>query len=59
MMDYAQLALQKHKELRGKLALALKDDLDSREKLSTYYTPGVAAVSTYVAEHPDEAREYT
>jgi len=58
-MDYAKLALQRHKELRGKIALKLKDTLDTREKLSTYYTPGVGAVSSYVAEHPDEAREYT
>lgn len=58
-MDYAKLALEKHKELRGKIALALKDTLDSREKLSTYYTPGVGAVSSYVAEHPAEARDYT
>ncbi|HTH72078.1 MAG TPA: NADP-dependent malic enzyme [Candidatus Pristimantibacillus sp.] len=58
-MDYAKLALEKHKELRGKIALELKDQLDSREKLSTYYTPGVAAVSSYVAEHPDETRDYT
>ncbi len=58
-MDYGKLAMQKHKELRGKIALALKDTLDSKEKLSTYYTPGVAAVSSYVAEHPEEARDYT
>lgn len=58
-MDYAKNALQKHKELRGKIALELKDTLDSREKLSTYYTPGVAAVSSYVAEHPEETRDYT
>lgn len=59
MKDYKKLALEKHKELRGKIELTLKDDLDSRDKLSTYYTPGVGAVSSYVAEHPDEAREYT
>jgi malate dehydrogenase (oxaloacetate-decarboxylating) len=59
MMDYNQKALQKHKELKGKISIALKDDPDSLEKLSTYYTPGVAAVSSYVAEHPDEARDYT
>lgn len=53
------MALEKHKELRGKIALELKDQLDSREKLSTYYTPGVAAVSSYVAKHPEEARDYT
>jgi len=58
-MDYGKLALEKHKELRGKIALALKDQLDSRDKLSIYYTPGVGAVSTYVAEHPEEARDYT
>jgi len=59
LMDYGKLALEKHKELKGKITLQLKDALDSKEKLSTYYTPGVAAVSSYVAEHPDEAREYT
>jgi len=58
-MDYGKLALEKHKELRGKIALSLKDIPDSREKLSTYYSPGVAAVSSYVAEHPEEARDYT
>lgn len=59
MTDFSKLALDKHKELRGKIALQLKDTLDSREQLSTYYTPGVAAVSSFVAEHPEEARDYT
>ncbi|HEV7454859.1 MAG TPA: NADP-dependent malic enzyme [Candidatus Saccharimonadales bacterium] len=58
-MDYSKLALEEHKRLKGKIAIALKDTLDSREKLSTYYTPGVAAVSSYVAGHPNETREYT
>lgn len=58
-MDYKKLALQKHRELGGKIGVALKDQLDTQDKLSTYYTPGVAAVSSYVAEHPDEARDYT
>lgn len=58
-MDYSKLALEKHKELRGKIAVELKDTLDSREKLSTYYTPGVGAVSSHIAEHPEEARDYT
>lgn len=59
MTDYSKLALQKHKELQGKIAISSKDAVDSKDKLSTYYTPGVGAVSTYVAEHPEEAREYT
>lgn len=58
-MDYNEQALKKHKELRGKLSMSLKDQLDSKDKLSIYYTPGVGAVSSYVAKHPEEAREYT
>jgi malate dehydrogenase (oxaloacetate-decarboxylating) len=58
-MDYGKAALDKHKELKGKIALELKDTLDSKEKMSIYYTPGVGAVSDYVAKHPEEARDYT
>jgi malate dehydrogenase (oxaloacetate-decarboxylating) len=58
-MDYGEEALKKHKKLRGKIGIELKDTLDSKEKLSTYYTPGVAAVSSYVAKNPDETRDYT
>jgi malate dehydrogenase (oxaloacetate-decarboxylating) len=58
-MDYAKLSLEKHKQLKGKISMVLNDQLDSKEKLSIYYTPGVGAVSSYVAEHPDEARDYT
>ena len=58
-MNYSEEALKRHKELKGKIAITLKDPLDSPEKLSIYYTPGVAAVSSYVAEHPKEARDYT
>ncbi|MCA9309305.1 NADP-dependent malic enzyme [Candidatus Saccharibacteria bacterium] len=57
--DYKQKALDRHKELRGKLSVTPKDTVEDAEKLSVYYTPGVGAVSTYVAEHPDEAKEYT
>lgn len=58
-MDYGEEALKKHKKLRGKIGIELKDTLDSKEKLSIYYTPGVAAVSNYVADNPGEARDYT
>ncbi len=58
-MDYGKLSLQKHKELRGKISVELKEDLATQEKLSTYYTPGVGTVSSYVAKHPDEVRDYT
>lgn len=58
-MDYSKLALEKHKELRGKIGISLNDTLDSKEKLSTHYTPGVGAVSSYLADHPEEVRDYT
>lgn len=59
MTDYSTLALQKHRELEGKIGLQLKDTLDNKDQLSTYYTPGVAAVSSHLAKHPEETRDYT
>jgi len=58
-MDYSKLALDKHKELKGKITIQPRDVVDTKEKLSTYYSPGVGAVSSYVAEHPKETRDYT
>src|SRR5665213_832711 len=58
-MDYSKKALEQHLKLRGKLAIRNKDTLDSKEKLSIYYTPGVGAVSSYIFEHPTDARNYT
>jgi malate dehydrogenase (oxaloacetate-decarboxylating) len=59
-MDYDSLALEAHKSLGGKLTIALRDTAPlSREKLSTYYTPGVAAVSKRIAEHPEDMPTYT
>jgi malate dehydrogenase (oxaloacetate-decarboxylating) len=59
MMDVNEEALKRHKELRGKIKVELKDPDFSFEKLKLDYTPGVAAVSDYVAKHLDEARDYT
>ena len=59
MDEIKKQALEVHKKLKGKIAVSLKDQLDKPEKLHLYYTPGVGAVSSYVAEHADEAREYT
>ena len=57
--DIGEYSLQKHKELKGKIEVTLKDTLDSQLKLSTFYTPGVGYVSSYIADHESEAREYT
>lgn len=58
-MDINKRALTQHKKFRGKIEIALKDSLDTKDKLSIYYTPGVAAVSSLVAEKPELAGEYT
>lgn len=59
MTNFSDEALAKHKQLRGKISVELKDSLDTREQLSTYYTPGVAAVSKQIADHPESAADYT
>lgn len=57
--DFGKRALATHKRLGGKIGLALKARLKTQDDWSTYYTPGVAAVSTHVAKHPKSARELT
>jgi len=57
--DYAKLALALHKKMKGKLEVVSKGRLSTRDEWSTMYTPGVGAVSSYLAKHPKEAREYT
>lgn len=57
-MDYFQESLRLHKELRGKIALAPKKHIETREDLSLLYTPGVGAVSKDIAEHPERTWDY-
>lgn len=59
-MDYNQLALDLHAKFKGKITTTLRDSstLD-KEKLSAYYTPGVAAVSRAIADDPAKLPVYT
>ena len=52
-------ALALHKKLGGKIFTGLAMPIKTREELSLLYTPGVGAVSSYVAKHPKAARDYT
>ena len=52
-------ALRLHKKHKGKLQVAGFQPLTRVADLNLIYTPGVAAVSSYVAEHKDETRDYT
>lgn len=58
-MDYSKLALKKHQDYKWKLAIYSKVPLKSREELSTYYTPGVAAPCLAIKKDPNQAYNYT
>lgn len=57
--DYAKRALEFHKKHHGKLEVISKGKLKTKDDWSTLYTPGVGAVSSHLAKHPRDAREYT
>lgn len=57
--DVSKKALALHKKLGGKLRIQSAAPIKNRADLSLVYTPGVGAVSTYVAKNKDKAREYT
>jgi len=60
MMDINDLALALHKKFGGKITLTLRDqDELTKQKLSAYYSPGVAQVSRVIAEDPSKLPEYT
>ena len=59
-MDYNKLALELHQKYKGKITTALRDnDEIDRDKLSSYYSPGVGAVSQAIAENPADLPKYT
>lgn len=59
-MNYDKLALDLHRSHGGKITTQLRDksSLD-KDKLSAYYSPGVAAVSKTIADDPSTLGEYT
>jgi malate dehydrogenase (oxaloacetate-decarboxylating) len=57
--DYAKLSLQLHKKIHGKLEVISKRKLNTKDDWSTLYSPGVGAVSRYLAKKPEDARTYT
>lgn len=55
----AQQAIDLHREHQGVLATSTSVTVDSMSDLALVYTPGVGAVSSYIAEHPEEADALT
>lgn len=59
-MNYDEQALKLHEQYKGKITTKLRDDSElTREKLSAYYTPGVAEVSRVIAADPSLLPKYT
>jgi malate dehydrogenase (oxaloacetate-decarboxylating) len=57
--DIAPQALRIHKALRGKISVVPKAKVSNKVDLSVYYTPGVGAVSSFLAKNKEKTREYT
>jgi len=59
-MNYDEQALELHKAYKGKITTAIRDtEPMTKEKLSAYYTPGVAAVSKAIVEDEKLLPTYT
>ena len=57
--DISKKSLALHKKLAGKIRIVSTAPLNTRADLALAYTPGVGAVSSYVAKNPEEAKQYT
>lgn len=58
-MNYAEESLKKHAEWKGKIEITARVPVDSREKLSVAYTPGVAAPCMAIHEDVNKSFELT
>lgn len=57
--DFDSIALNKHKDLKGKIEVNPKAEVKDENDLSIYYTPGVGAVSKELAKNPEKAKDLT
>ena len=58
-MDYAKESLKKHYEWMGKLEINSRVEIDTKEKLSIAYTPGVAASCLEIQKDINKSYELT
>ena len=57
--DYDQLALEMHQVNKGKLAVKSKVPVNTKDDLSTAYTPGVAEPCRKIAQNKEDVYKYT
>jgi len=58
-MNYAEMAIQKHREWKGKMDTVPKCPVKTKDDLSIAYTPGVAAPCLEIAKDVNNSYEYT
>lgn len=58
-MDNKQLAIERHKEWKGKIEVVSRAPITNKEELAVAYTPGVAEPCLLIAENEELAYEYT
>ncbi|SHK00060.1 malate dehydrogenase (oxaloacetate-decarboxylating) [Caminicella sporogenes DSM 14501] len=59
MIDYNKLALELHKEKKGKISVVSKVKVENKEQLSTAYTPGVAEPCRVISKDKNAVYDYT
>lgn len=57
--DVGARSLALHKKLRGKVRIVPKIPVKNKKDLALVYTPGVGAVSSYLATHKKKIADYT
>jgi len=58
-MNFNERALELHESAKGKIEVVSKVKLETRDDLSTAYTPGVAEPCRKIAQTPDDVYKYT
>lgn len=58
-MDFNKAALEMHEQNQGKVGIFSRVKVDSRDALSTAYTPGVAEPCRKIVENPEDVYKYT
>ncbi|GKX68296.1 NAD(P)-dependent malic enzyme [Inconstantimicrobium mannanitabidum] len=58
-MDFNKLSLEMHENNKGKISIVSKVKVETRDDLSTAYTPGVAEPCRKIHANKDDAYKYT
>ena len=59
MSDFHQRSLIIHEQLKGKISVVAKLNIQTKDDLSLAYTPGVAAPCEKISKNPEDALKFT